>query len=93
MIGEKDIAREGGIEPTAADIVADNLRHNLLKPDEMCRIKGLYRDLLRNSREVASGNDIRQLRQLLESGAGKGFFHRDKFGNSMCVRRDRKSVV
>ncbi len=86
MIGEKDIAREGGIEPTAADIVADNLRHNLLKPDEMCRIKGLYRDLLRNSREVASGNDIRQLRQLLESGAGKGFFHRDKFGNSMCVR-------
>ncbi len=36
MIGEKDIAREGGIEPTAADIVADNLRHNLLKPDEMC---------------------------------------------------------
>ena len=86
MIGEKDIAREGGIESTAADIVADNLRYNLLKPDEMCRIKGLYRDLLRNSREVASGNDIRQLRPLLESGAGKGFFHRDKFGNSMCVR-------
>lgn len=85
MTGEKDI-REEITEPADSGEIAEGLKPNLLKSAETADIKGLYRDLLRNTREVAENGDSSRLRSLLKSGVENGHFHRDKFGNSAFVR-------
>ncbi|MDE6527476.1 MAG: hypothetical protein K2L78_00310, partial [Muribaculaceae bacterium] len=85
MTGEKDI-REEIAEPADSGEIAEGLKPNLLKSAETADIKGLYRDLLRNTREVAENGDSSRLRSLLKSGVENGHFHRDKFGNSAFVR-------
>lgn len=59
---------------------------NLLRPEELEAIPGLYRDLLRATREVADGHDDRSLRLLIADGASKGSFSRDQFGISSLTR-------
>ena len=59
---------------------------NLLTGGELAQLAGLYRELLRNTRDVAEPDDAAKLRDIMQKGAREGFYARDKFGNSSFIR-------
>lgn len=66
----------------------EKLEANKLKESERAALPGRYRDLLRWSREMAdsSREDVRRLREVIETAAKEGHYRRDKFGNSTLMR-------
>ncbi len=59
---------------------------NLLTKVELAQIAGHYRELLRNTRDVAEPDDTAKIRDIMRKGAREGFYARDKFGNSSFIR-------
>ena len=59
---------------------------NLLSADELQGLRGLYAELLRNTREVAEPADAADLRHAIAKAVAAGHYGRDKFGNSLFVR-------
>jgi len=59
---------------------------NLLHKAESESVPGHYRTIMRNAGDVCEPNDVSRLRALLQDGVRKGYYRRDRFGNSTFIR-------
>lgn len=93
MTGGKDNItdnRHQAVADNMADWETDELtpeqEHNLLNEQEKKALPTHYRNLLRNLGDIVTSDDVAALRSSLEKGVSRGYYNRDKFGNSTFVR-------
>lgn len=93
MTGGKDNMtdiRHQGVVDNRPDAEVDELtreqEHNLLNEHEKKALPAHYRNLLRNLGDIVTSEDVAALRTSLGKGVSRGYYNRDKFGNSTFVR-------
>ena len=93
MTGGKDNMtdiRHQGVADNRPDAEVDELtreqEHNLLNEHEKKALPAHYRNLLRNLGDIVTSEDVAALRTSLGKGVSRGYYNRDKFGNSTFVR-------
>ena len=82
--------RHQGVVDNRPDAEVDELtreqEHNLLNEHEKKALPAHYRNLLRNLGDIVTSEDVAALRTSLGKGVSRGYYNRDKFGNSTFVR-------